>query len=396
MSQENKTFSLQIFLLTAIRLVVNTSIRMIYPFLPVFARAFGVSLNSISTAVTLRSFMGVLAPIVAPIADQHGRKAGMAVGVGMISLALGLVVFFPVFPAFCVSLSLVFFGLYIYLPAMQAFVSDQVVYQKRGKIIAITELAWALSFILGMPLVALLIERYGWWSPYPVFTFLTVLGFIGILVLIPGNPKYVAPKQHHLSAILEILRTPSALAALLMGLFFCVSNESVALVFGVWLEDSFGLKIAALGAASAIIGLAELGGEGLTAWLVDRLGKRVSIRLGLILNCFFALLLPWIGSSVSGALIGLFLFYISFEFVVVSSLPLISEVFPHRRATLMGLFLSAISLGRAFGDILAPKLYTHSFWLNAAAAVLFNLLALAALHYVRISAEEKPIKGSLT
>jgi predicted MFS family arabinose efflux permease len=381
------TFAIQVLVLTSLRLVINVSMRMVYPFLSVFARAFGVSLASISLALTVRSFAGVLAPILAPVADQHGRKVGMVIGSGLMSLALGLVVFFPVYPAFFVSLSLVFFGLFIYLPAMQAYISDQVVYQKRGKIIAITELAWALSFIVGMPLVALLIERFGWWSPYPILTFLSVLGFIGILILIPNQSGPKAPRQNHYKVMLDILRTPPALAALFMGLFFCVSNESVALVFGVWLEDSFGLKIAALGAASAIMGLAELGGEGLTAWLVDRLGKRFSVRLGLLLNCVFALLLPWIGTSVTGALIGLFLFYISFEFVVVSSLPLVSEVYPQRRATLMGLFLAAFSLGRAFGDLLAPVMYAYSFWMNAGIAVLFNGMALAALYFVRNGAE---------
>lgn len=387
MNRQNQHFSLQVFLFTALRLVVNISIRMVYPFLPVFARVFNVSLTNISLGVTARSLVGVLAPLFAPIADQHGRKTGMIVGAGLMSLALGLVLIFPSYPSFLISLSLVFFGLFIYLPAMQAYISDQIVYEKRGKVIALTELAWALSFILGMPLVAILIERYGWWSPYPLFTFLTVLGLIGIFLLVPNQPQPTKQKYNHIHAMLEIIRTPSALAALLMGLLFCVSNESVALMFGVWLEDSFGLKIAALGIASAVIGFAELGGEGLTAWLVDRLGKRRSVRIGLLLNCVFALLLPQIGTSVTGALVGLFLFYISFEFVVVSSLPLVSEVYPHRRATLMGLFLAAFSLGRAIGDLLAPHLYLQGFWLNATSAVLFNSLAILALRYVRNGVE---------
>jgi len=43
------------------------------------------------------------------------------------------------------------------------------------------------------------------------------------------------------------------------------ANEQVNLVFGVWLQDSFGLKIAALGAASAVIGISEMSAEGLVA-----------------------------------------------------------------------------------------------------------------------------------
>ena len=384
-----RTFSVQIALLTGLRLVINISMRMVYPFLSVFARAFNASLGSIGTALTVRSFAGVVAPIVAPVADHFGTKIGMLAGAGLMSLALGLVVLFPGYPAFFISLSLVFFGLFIYLPSIQSYISDQIEYRKRGKILAITELSWALSFIIGMPLVALLIERYGWWSPYPILAFLSVLGLIGIITLIPNLPPQSHDKQHHLAVVGEMLHTPVVQAALLMGMFFCLANESVVLVFGVWLEDSFGLMLTALGAASMLLGLAELSGEGLTAWLVDRLGKRFSVRLGLLLNCAFALLLPVIGRNVVGALIGLFLYYISFEFVVVSSLPLVTEVFPLRRATLMGLYLASFSLGRAFGDILGPILYEHGFWFNVSVAAICNGLAILALNQIKLARDSE-------
>jgi predicted MFS family arabinose efflux permease len=385
--EKQRIFHWQITLLTLLRLVFNISIRMVYPFLSVFARAFNVSLGSISTALTVRSFAGVIAPVVAPVADRYGSKIGMVAGAGLMSLALGLVVFFPVFPAFFVSLSLLYFGLFIFLPSMQSYISEQVAYQKRGKIIAITEMAWALSFIIGMPLVALLISRFGWWSPYPILAFVSIMGLIGVLTLLPKQTTQIQNTSSHFAAILEIFHTPSALAALLMGMFICMANESVVLMFGVWLEDSFGLQLAALGAASLLLGLAELGGEGLTAWLVDRMGKRIAVRAGLMINCVFSLLLPFIGKTVSGALIGLFFYYISFEFVMVSSLPLVTEVFPHRRSILMGLFLAFVSLGRAFGDMLAPGLYAHGMWLNVIVAACCNLLAIAALQRIKITAE---------
>ena len=79
-----------------------------------------------------------------------------------------------------------------------------------------------------------------------------------------------------------------ALLGLTMGLFTSASNEVVNLVFGVWLEDSFGLRIAALGAASAVIGLSELGGETLSVGFtdikyIDRDGKKVDYETGPII-----------------------------------------------------------------------------------------------------------------
>jgi predicted MFS family arabinose efflux permease len=93
---------------------------------------------------------------------------------------------------------------------------------------------------------------------------------------------------------------------LAMSLMLSAGNEVVNLVFGVWIESSFGLKIAALGAASVVIGFAELGGETLTATITDRLGKPRAVAAGLILNCLAALALPFLGSTQVGAFIGLF------------------------------------------------------------------------------------------
>jgi hypothetical protein len=59
----------------------------------------------------------------------------------------------------------------------------------------------------------------------------------------------------------------------------------VNVIFGVWLEDSFGLKIIALAGASAVIGISELSGEGLVALTTDRLGKPLALAIGLICQC---------------------------------------------------------------------------------------------------------------
>jgi predicted MFS family arabinose efflux permease len=153
-------------------------------------------------------------------------------------------------------------------------------------------------------------------------------------------------------------------------------------MFGVWLEDSFKLQIAALAGASAVIGFAELGGEGLVTVFVDRIGKMRAAGAGLILNCFAAILLPLIGRTELGALIGLFLFYITIEFTFVSLIPLMTEVMPAARATTLSFAGAANSLGRAIGALLAPMLYTFGFSVVTGTAVVINLLGLAAVWYV--------------
>jgi len=191
---------------------------------------------------------------------------------------------------------------------------------------------------------------------------------------------------HHADGIFGNLRatltSPPVLAGLGIGLFASMANEVINLLFGAWLEDSFQLQIAALAGASAVIGLSELSGEGLVALLADRLGKARATGLGIAANILAALLLPVIGRTETGALVGLFLFYISFEFTIVSQIPLMTEVMPAARAATLSFNLASHSLGRMVGALLAPLLYTFGFSYVTTASILINLLALGAVWYI--------------
>jgi predicted MFS family arabinose efflux permease len=171
-----------------------------------------------------------------------------------------------------------------------------------------------------------------------------------------------------------------ALAGVSIAMWASAGNELVNVIFGVWLEDSFGLRIAALAGASAVIGFSELSGEGLVAFTTDRLGKPLALTIGLVGNALASILLPFIGHTQVGALIGLFLFYITFEYVLVSHIPLMTELVPSARATMLSLNVTGHSIGRALGAFLAAIIYQQfGFLFVALLAVVFNIAALLAL-----------------
>ena len=386
-----KPLRLQIIVFTLTRIVLNTAHRMVYPFLPVFARGLGVDLVVISQAVAARSLIGATGPFLASIADSGGRKLGILIGLSVFSLSAFLVVGWPIFPVFVLVLILTVLGKYIFDPSLQAYLGEHIPYKQRGTVLALIEIGWSLSFMLGVPLMGFLIARYGWQAPYTLLGFLGLVSLIGLAWLLPKDPARNGKDtglRRNLGAVLTSL---PGLSGLIMGLLLSIANEVINLVFGVWMEDSFGLKIAALGAASAVIGFSELGGEGLTAALVDRIGKTRAVTIGLIVNCAAALALPLVGRSVPGALTGLFFFYLSFEFTIVSSIPIMSEVVPSARATLMASYGAALSLGRTGGALLATPLYRLGFGWSCLAAVAFNLLALVALNRLRHGLRENEV-----
>ncbi|MFL7891793.1 MAG: MFS transporter [Anaerolineales bacterium] len=367
--------------------------RMVYPFLAVFGRGLGVDLPTMSLALTLRAFTGIIGPFLASIGDSRGRKTGMLSGLVIFILGLTLVMVWPTFPGFLAALILSMLGKYIFDPSMQAYLGDRVVYQRRGRVLAITELSWSLSFLVGVPVMGFLIARYGWRAPFPVLAFLGLMA-LGVLAwMIPTDRITRVQTMGFRGNVQKMLANRPVLAALTMAVFVSAANEVINLVFGIWLENSFGLIIAALGAAAALIGLSELGGESLAAAFTDRLGKPLAIGVGLGLNCLAALVLPIMGVSTAGAFAGLLLFYLTFEFALVSSVPMMTEVMPSARATVMAFATASISLGRALGALLASPLFLFGessaripdILPNALAAILLNTAALIALRYLQLS-----------
>jgi predicted MFS family arabinose efflux permease len=377
----------QLLVFMSLRTILNTMHRMVYPFLAVFARGLGVELTTLSYVVTARSFFGLFAPVLGAIADHRGRKFGMLAGVLLFTVGMGAVALQPNFITFSIAILLALLGKYLFDPAMQAYFGDRIPYERRGAALAVTEAAWSLSFVAGVPLMGFLIAGYGWDAPFPLLGGLGLVMFAVIWLMVPRRDSSrstsagrTQPKPDSAKNIRAVLTNIPALAGISVALWASASNELVNLIFGVWLEDSFGLKIAALAGASAVIGLSELGGEGLVALTTDRLGKPRALALGLTGNVLAALLLPVVGRSEVGALIGLFLFYITFEYVLVSHIPLMTEVMPEARATLLSFNVTGHSLGRMIGALLATFIFQRfGFFPVTLIAVLFNVFALLAL-----------------
>ncbi len=373
---------LRLFALTLVRVVLNTMHRMIYPFLAVFARGLGVDVTAVSALVANRALFGAAAPFLFPFLEPRGRKFGMALGLVLFIAGMVLVVVQPNLLTLGIALVLALLSKAFFDPSVLAYLADHSSYEQRGAITAVSEFAWSLSFIVGVPFMGILIARAGWSSPFAALGLLGFLALLGIVLFIQDSSKPAAHKDGALGHVRELLASPLVLAGIFIGMFASTANEVINLNFGLWLEDSFHLQIAALAAASAVIGFSELGGESLVALFSDRLGKVRATGLGLAANCLASLLLPALGRTEAGALAGLFLFYISFEFTIVSQIPLMSEIMPKARATTLSFNAAGQSLGRAVGALAAPVFYALGFSMATGAAIGINVLGLAAVWYV--------------
>jgi predicted MFS family arabinose efflux permease len=371
---------------------MNSGFRMIYPFLPFIARGLGVTEEAVTLGITLRSAVGLFSPFIGSVADTWGRKRAMLLGLALFIISMVIVFISPTYIVLIISMVLTSLSKIMFDTAMYADLGDRVDYRQRGLAAGIAEFGWSGAFLLGIPLAGFLIQNLGWASPFPCFGLIAV----GILILLWRTlPNDVVSKEISRPSLMQglgiIRRHPAGLAALGMAFLVTTSNETVNVVYGSWMENNFALKVAALGLASTVIGIAELTGEGLVAGFVDRLGKRRALAIGMSLYSVTCLLLPLLGFRLEGALIGLFLFYLTFEFSIVASIPLMTELVPGARATFIALAAATQSLGRMAGSLVGPVLFKSSgLGANAVAATMFTVIALVLLGmFVRENQMEK-------
>lgn len=150
------------------------------------------------------------------------------------------------------------------------------------------------------------------------------------------------------------------------------------------------MSLAALGGAALLIGVAELIGEGATLTSTDRIGKRRSVLIGLLVSAVsFALLVPW-GGTMGPGLALLAAGIMGFEFTIVSSFPLASEIAPDGRSRYLSLTVVALGIGRAIGAGVGPVLFGAVGLVGPVAVAVIADLAAAALLLVWITEVPDP------
>ncbi|WP_372678174.1 MFS transporter, partial [Desulfosarcina sp.] len=199
-----------------------------------------------------------------------------------------------------------------------------------------------------------------WQSPFWVMGVLGCIGAIALFFIIPNEPEPASQKispAEYLGAYSRLIANKPALGALGYVFFTSAANDNLFVVYGAWLEKSFGLGIVALGLGTSLIGVAELLGEGLTAAVSDRFGLKRALIVGLSLSVLSYVALPFLDTSLTASLTGLAILFFIFEFTMVTSLTLCTEILPGFRATMMSGFFATAGIGRMVGALMGGAVW---------------------------------------
>lgn len=361
--------------LTGARLVVNTAQRFVYPFLPAIARGLGVSLDTAGYLVSARWVVGAATPgVVAALG--RGERRRRLIGFGLVLFAVGAAVTAAtgVFAGALAGFMLMGLGKPVFDISAQAYLADRVDYASRARYVAVLELTWAGGLLVGAPVAGWLIERAGWEAPFWGVAALAVAAVaLQVRVLepdAPASPRALGGLRWDRPAVMFL-----AVIALFTG-----AAELMFVVLGAWLETEFSLSLVALGGSAVLIGFVELGAEGSTVAFTDRIGKRRSVAIGLLVSASGFGLVALTGGSLVYGMGALLVGIAGFEFTIVSSIPLATQVRPHGRARYLSWMIVAMAAGRAAGAAAGlPVFDAGGIVANAVGASVANIAAIALL-----------------
>ena len=332
------------------RLVHDTSIRVVYPFLPELSAGLRAPIDQVSRALSLRSGVEILSPLAGALSDRIGHRRTMsialvmlAVGLGMIGAAEGLA---PATAGFIVA------GVATasYLPAMLAYVSERTPYARRGRVLGAIETTWATAGIVGVPVLGALIGPLGWRAPFIALA-ASAFACAGLTLTLAETPPAARAHADRIR-LASIARNRSAMVFLLAWFLLFFAFENIQIGYASWFESRFGLTAAERGLTQTLFGVFEITASAGSSLFLDRIGKKRGVAGGMLVGLLGYVMLVSVGPAALWlGLASMSVAYLGFEFSVVSGLPIGSEQIPQARGTMLALVIMTSGLGRMFGAV---------------------------------------------
>lgn len=386
--------------LTGAKTVANTALRWVPLFLPTLERAFGATTTQLTTVIGVGELAGFSTIASGARLDRGRERVVMVSSLGLVAassvIALGGTV-----ASFAVSFFVLVLGVANFTVAGQAWISHRVPYRQRARSLGLFETSWAIALLIGAPVVALLINVFGWRGP---FVALAVAAMLAALVVAGALPRWVPRCEDvefvaaaslsdgstghrastHRTTTPRASITPAAWLVMIGSATTAMAGLSVFVISGSWLDDAFGVSTGGIGVIAIAFGTVELAASLTSAGLADTVGKFRSTMAGLVLLIAGLGVMMLADGRLSVGLGGLLLFLLGFEFAFVTSLSLVSEAMPDARGNTLAVSNAVATVTRAGGAILSGWLFaTHGIAGTAALSAMSALVAALSLVFSR-------------
>ena len=362
------------------RLVANACYRFAPPFLAIIAKSFDVSLSQIGVAIFVSELTGFASPFLGRVVDRLSHRNAMVLGLLGTGIGCTIAAAAPNVVVFAVGVTFLGLTKQAFDLGLGAWIADFVPYNQRGKVVGITEMGWALGLLVGVSLMGIVTSLTNWRIGY-AFGIAAVIACVVVLVSRINNE----PRKNHIPNAGEHTRIQGRNWLVLVTMF-CImcSVQNLFVTFGAWLEDDFGFGAARLAVVGFSFGVVELVASTTSAQYTDKVGKELSILSGALLIVPAGIAMAIGSSNLVVGVVAAAVFFLGFEFAVVSLLPIASQLVPNSPGTGLGWVLGAGTLGRALMAVVATRSYEqYGMPAPALIGVGFGLLGAVAIYIYR-------------
>lgn len=353
--------------LTGAKTVANTALRWVPLFLPTLERAFGATTAQLTTVLGAGELAGLSTMAVGAQLDR-GRERVVLVTSLVLVAASSVIALGGTLTTFAIAFFVLVAGVANYTVAGQTWISHRVEYRARARALGLYETSWAIALLIGAPLVALLINAFGWRGP---FVALAVAALVGAGVVARRLPRHVpvpvlrpvaddpptAPVAPVAPAGPRQRITPTAWLVMVGSAATAMAGLAVFVISGSWLDDAFGVSTGGVGIVAVAFGGVELVASLTSAAVADNVGKLRSTLSGLVMLVLGLGVMLVADDRLGIGVAGLLVFLLGFEFAFVTSLSLVSEAMPDARGATLAVSNAVGTVARAVGAILSGWLF---------------------------------------
>lgn len=347
-----------LIVLSSIYFAMGVAMDLMVALLPSIAATFAVTISVAAWVVTVRSAGSLVSPFFGVHSDGVGRKQILLLSLTLLTLAnLGAAAvggFVPLLLTQGIA-GLGFAGLQVSVPA---YLGDLVPYGGRGRAIGLTSMWIPIGITIGVPVAAFITQTYGL-----AYMFLG-LGIIFALQ-IPLALAFLIPLKSPVLAHESAAKTQPGkrqhashgwLVAMLPPFLWVVMAGAVYIFLSSWLTEAFSLQIGQIGLIWALLGSMSVLSSWLVAVLSDRLGKRRSSLVALILAVLCTVLLAqspnlWI------AILVLLFFVLTNDYGQLAYTVVVTELLPERRGTMISANIMATGLAITITPLLGGLIW---------------------------------------
>lgn len=339
--------------LTASKATTNSAFRWVAFFLPTLSAAFGATTAQLTAVLGVGEMSGLSSLAVGPHLDR-GRERVVLLSALALTAVGSCAALLGSFPAFAVAYFLIMLGVSFVTVGGHTYLSRRVRYARRARAIGLFETSWAMALLIGAPIAAVLIGWFGWRGPFVFFAVASALMFV---VLSTAEDRSVVLDDVVGAGSASRRITASAWLLIAASAAIAITGLTTVVIAGTWLDQTLGVSTGGVGLVAMAFGGAELMASSSSAAIADRAGPARATQAALAVTLIGLYVMTQAGSSLPIGAAGLFLFFIGFEFSIVTSFAFVSEALPAARGRVLAVNNAVGTVLRGIGVAMSGVLY---------------------------------------